>query len=80
MSNIDFASAHADDNPVGGREDLLALQYETGASRKPLTGTDTVSWHDKAWVVGITASVACTTAGVACTTAAVALSMPAFCA
>ncbi len=28
--------------------------YETGASRKPLTGTDTASWHDKSWVVGIT--------------------------
>ncbi|MGZ3331826.1 MAG: DUF3179 domain-containing (seleno)protein [Gemmatimonadaceae bacterium] len=28
--------------------------YETGKSRKSLTGTDTVSWHDKAWVVGIT--------------------------
>jgi Protein of unknown function (DUF3179) len=30
------------------------FDYESGASRKPLTGTDTVSWHDKAWVVGIT--------------------------
>ena len=30
------------------------FDYETGASRKPLTGTDTVSWHDKAWVVGLT--------------------------
>jgi hypothetical protein len=30
------------------------FDYETGKSRKPLTGTDTVSWHDKAWVVGIT--------------------------
>ena len=30
------------------------FDYETGASRKTLTGTDTVSWHDKAWVVGIT--------------------------
>jgi len=30
------------------------FDYETGASRKALTGTDTVSWHDKAWVVGIT--------------------------
>lgn len=29
------------------------FDYETGASRKSLTGTDTVSWHDKAWVVGI---------------------------
>jgi len=30
------------------------FDYETGASRKSLTGTDTVSWHDKSWVVGIT--------------------------
>lgn len=30
------------------------FDYETGRSRKSLTGTDTVSWHDKAWVVGIT--------------------------
>ena len=30
------------------------FDYETGASRKRLTGTDTISWHDKAWVVGIT--------------------------
>jgi hypothetical protein len=28
--------------------------FETGKSRKPLTGTDTASWHDKSWVVGIT--------------------------
>lgn len=31
-----------------------SFDYETGKSRKSLTGTDTVSWHDKAWVVGIT--------------------------
>jgi hypothetical protein len=30
------------------------FDYETGKSRKSLTGTDTVSWRDKAWVVGIT--------------------------
>jgi hypothetical protein len=30
------------------------FDFETGASRKRLTGTDTVSWHDKAWVVGLT--------------------------
>jgi hypothetical protein len=29
------------------------FDYETGASRKALTGTDTVSWRDKAWVVGV---------------------------
>lgn len=28
--------------------------YETGASRKPLTGTDTISWREKAWIVGLT--------------------------
>jgi hypothetical protein len=32
------------------------FDYETGASRKTLTGTDTISWHDKAWVVGIQAN------------------------
>ncbi|MCU0634906.1 MAG: DUF3179 domain-containing protein [Gemmatimonadaceae bacterium] len=29
--------------------------FERGTSRKALTGTDTVSWGEKAWVVGITA-------------------------
>ncbi len=29
------------------------LDFETGASRKALTGTDTVSWSEKAWVVGV---------------------------
>ena len=28
--------------------------YERGFSRKRLTGTDTASWHDKAWVIGVT--------------------------
>ena len=31
-----------------------SFDYETGRSRSSLTGTDTVSWNDKAWVVGIT--------------------------
>lgn len=30
------------------------FDYETGKSRKRLTGTDTVSWKEKAWVVGLT--------------------------
>jgi hypothetical protein len=30
------------------------FDYETGRSRKALTGTDTVSWGEKAWVVGVT--------------------------
>jgi hypothetical protein len=34
--------------------------YERGTSRKELTGTDTVSWGEKAWVVGITADGAST--------------------
>ena len=29
------------------------LDFETGLSRKALTGTDTVSWSEKAWVVGV---------------------------
>ena len=28
--------------------------FERGTSRKKLTGTDTISWNDKAWVVGLT--------------------------
>ncbi len=28
--------------------------FENGTSRKTLTGTDTISWHEKAWVVGLT--------------------------
>jgi hypothetical protein len=40
-------------------DSLLAVKYtetfdyETGMSRSALTGTDTASWHDKSWVVGI---------------------------
>ncbi len=30
------------------------FDYESGASRSSLTGTDSVSWNDKAWVVGVT--------------------------
>jgi hypothetical protein len=30
------------------------FDYENGTSRKTLTGTDTISWRDKAWVVGLT--------------------------
>jgi hypothetical protein len=28
--------------------------FERGTSRKKLTGTDTLSWHDKSWVLGLT--------------------------
>ena len=31
-----------------------SFDYETGASRSTLTGTDTTSWSDKAWVIGMT--------------------------
>lgn len=31
-----------------------SFDYETGRSRSPLTGSDTASWHEKSWVVGIT--------------------------
>jgi hypothetical protein len=29
------------------------LKYESGKSRKTLTGTDSLSWKDKSWVVGV---------------------------
>ncbi len=31
-----------------------SYDFESGASRSELTGTDTVSWNQKAWVVGLT--------------------------
>jgi hypothetical protein len=30
-----------------------SFDYETGKSKSSLTGTDSVSWNDKAWVVGV---------------------------
>jgi hypothetical protein len=30
-----------------------SFDYETGQSRSSLTGTDSVSWNEKAWVVGV---------------------------
>ena len=30
-----------------------SLKYESGLSRNMLTGTDTLSWKDKSWIVGI---------------------------
>lgn len=30
-------------------------RYETGKSRNPLTGTDSLSWRNKSWVIGIKA-------------------------
>jgi hypothetical protein len=31
-----------------------SFDYETGKSRSSLTGTDSISWNDKAWIVGLT--------------------------
>ena len=31
------------------------MKYESGASRKDLTGTDSLSWKEKSWVVGVKA-------------------------
>ena len=31
------------------------LNFENGASRKKLTGTDSLSWKDKSWVIGVKA-------------------------
>ena len=32
-----------------------AMKYESGKSRSALTGTDSLSWNDKSWVIGIKA-------------------------
>ena len=32
----------------------ICFDYETGHSRSSLTGTDTGSWREKSWVVGVT--------------------------
>lgn len=34
------------------------MKYESGASRSSLTGTDSLSWKDKSWVVGVKAGAA----------------------
>ena len=41
-------------DPAFTEEYAKTFDYERGTSRKKLTGTDTVPWHDKAWVVGVT--------------------------
>lgn len=33
-----------------------SLNYESGLSRKSLTGTDSISWKEKSWVIGIKAA------------------------
>lgn len=32
-----------------------SMRYEKGLSKNKLTGTDSLSWHDKSWVIGIKA-------------------------
>jgi hypothetical protein len=41
------------DSALGHRYPKTA-DFETGLSRSALTGTDTLSWSEKAWVVGVT--------------------------
>jgi hypothetical protein len=41
-------------DPVFAAEYEKDYAFERGTSRSRLTGTDTMSWHDKSWVVGIT--------------------------
>ena len=40
-------------DPAFDAEYAKNYQYERGWSRSRLTGTDTASWHDKSWVVGV---------------------------
>ncbi|MEP6729792.1 MAG: DUF3179 domain-containing (seleno)protein [bacterium] len=41
-------------DPKFTNEYAKTYAYERGWSRKQLTGTDSASWHDKSWVVGVT--------------------------
>jgi hypothetical protein len=41
-------------DPAFTEEYAKDYAFERGTSRKALTGTDTSSWHDKSWVVGLT--------------------------
>jgi hypothetical protein len=43
-------------DPAFADEYAKDYAFERGTSRKPLTGTDTLSWRDKSWVVGITSN------------------------
>ena len=43
-----------------GRLDFIksydsTIKYESGASKSKLTGTDSLSWKDKSWVIGVKA-------------------------
>jgi hypothetical protein len=41
-------------DPAFANEYAKDYAFERGTSRKTLTGTDTLSWQDKSWVVGLT--------------------------
>ncbi|MDQ2943850.1 MAG: DUF3179 domain-containing protein, partial [Candidatus Dormibacteraeota bacterium] len=41
-------------DPSAADEYAKDYAFERGTSRKKLTGTDTLSWQDKSWVVGMT--------------------------
>ena len=41
-------------DPAFADEYAKDYAFEMGTSRKKLTGTDTASWRDKSWVVGVT--------------------------
>jgi len=41
-------------DPAAVEEYAKDYAFERGTSRKKLTGTDTLSWRDKSWVLGIT--------------------------
>lgn len=41
-------------DPAFADEYAKDYAFERGTSRKTLTGTDTASWHNKSWVVGLT--------------------------
>lgn len=47
------ASLVMQEDPAFASVYAKGFDYETGASRSALTGTDPVSWRDKAWVVGL---------------------------
>ena len=40
-------------DPAFADEYAKSYRYERGWSKSKLTGTDTASWHDKSWVVGV---------------------------
>ena len=41
-------------DPAAADEYAKDYAFERGTSRKKLTGTDTLSWRDKSWVLGVT--------------------------